>query len=209
MKTSEQINELAKAMALAQNQMRPASKDGLNPHFRSRYSNISSVWDSIREPLTANGLTVWQDVETIDKSVSVTTRVIHNSGQWVEFGPLIIPLVKFDPQAIGSATSYAKRYALCAAIGVVSDDEDDDGEKAQARNYKAPIEPKIEEPDLTHAEVMEFVNSVCPEVPDKLKTYIDEIVQKSNWDYRKTVDTFKKQKESCAKKFEIWLGEQK
>ena len=91
MKTSELINELAKAMAEAQKNMKPASKDAVNPFFKSKYSNISSVWESIRGPLTENGLTVWQDVITCEKSVSVTTRIVHQSGQWVEFGPLTIP----------------------------------------------------------------------------------------------------------------------
>jgi hypothetical protein len=132
MKTSENINELAKAMSEAQKNMKPASKDAVNPYFKSKYSNISSVWEAIRGPITDNGLTVWQDVITCDKTVSVSTRIVHHSGQWVEFGPLVIPLAKLDAQVIGSATSYAKRYALCAAIGVVSDD-DDDGNLASSK----------------------------------------------------------------------------
>lgn len=139
MRNSEIINELAIAMSKAQSEMKPAIKDLSNSHFKNRYSTITSVWESIRAPLTRNGLTVWQDITTCDKTVSVTTKVVHASGQWVEFGPLTIPLAKFDAQGVGSATSYAKRYALCAAIGIVSDD-DDDGESASA-----PIRQKGEE----------------------------------------------------------------
>lgn len=159
MKTSELINEFAKAMAEAQKQMRPAAKDGLNPHFKSRYSNISSIWEAIRSPMTSNGLTVLQDVITEEKSVSVVTRIIHHSGQWVEFGPLGIPLMKFDAQSIGSATSYAKRYALCAAIGVVSDEEDDDGEKAQSRDAKIKEYPK---PDPAKVKELLDILEKCP-----------------------------------------------
>lgn len=130
MRTSEQINEIAKAMAVAQNEMKPALKDSLNPHFKSKYSNIESVWDAIRIPMTSNGLTIWQDVTTEEKSVAITTRIVHISGQWVEFGPLSIPLNKMDAHGVGSASSYGKRYALCAAVGVVSGDEDDDGNLA-------------------------------------------------------------------------------
>ena len=160
MKTSEAINELAKAMSAAQKDIKPAAKDGANPHFKSKYFTISSAWDSIRQPLTENGLTIWQDVVTGEKSVSVMTRVVHNSGQWVEFGPLSIPLMKFDAQAIGSATSYAKRYALCAAMGVVSDEEDDDGEKAVARNYKPNVEPR---PTLQQVNEMTTLLKECSE----------------------------------------------
>ena len=139
MRNSDNINELAAALSKAQAQMRPAAKDLANSHFKNRYSTITAVWEVVREPITANGLTIWQDITTCDKTVSVTTKVVHVSGQWVEFGPLTIPLAKFDAQGVGSATSYAKRYALCAALGVVSDD--DDGEAASA-----PIRNKQEEP---------------------------------------------------------------
>lgn len=150
MKTTENINEIAKAMAAAQNDMKPAAKDAINPHFKSKYSNISSVWEAIRAPLTSNGITVWQDITTSDKHVSVVTRLVHTSGQWVEFGPLDIPVGRQDAQGIGSATSYAKRYALCAAIGVVSDD-DDDGEAAVGRgNFQHT--PKTQAPTMTPGE---------------------------------------------------------
>ncbi len=129
---SENINEIAAALSKAQGAMKPASKDGANPHFKSKFSTLSAIWEAIREPVTANGLTILQDIIAQDKSISVTTKIIHNSGQWIEFGPLCIPLAKADAQGIGSCSSYAKRYALCAAIGVVSDD-DDDGECAVGR----------------------------------------------------------------------------
>ena len=177
MKTSENINEIAKAMSQAQKDMKPASKDGVNPHFKSKYFTFSSVWESIRQPLTNCGLTVWQDVITEEKSVSVITRVIHESGQWVEFGPLSIPLMKFDAQAIGSATSYAKRYSLCAAVGVVSDD-DDDGEKAvepmrkiySQSNGEKPSPPAYApKPAESPKAVEEKVETISPAQSEELK----------------------------------------
>lgn len=132
MRTSDSIESIAKAMCEAQRLMKPASKDSVNPHFKSKYSDISSVWECIREPLTTQGLTVWQDVTTDDGQVCITTRVVHVSGQWVEFGPLNIPLTKKDAHGVGSSVSYGKRYALCAALGVVSGDEDDDGNGSKA-----------------------------------------------------------------------------
>lgn len=129
MKTSENIIEISKALNLAQREMRPAIKDSTNPHFRSKYSDLASVMEAIREPIGNNGLSIWQDATLEDLGVSITTRIVHVSGQWVEFGPLTIPLGKRDAHAVGSACSYGKRYSLCAALGVVSDD-DDDGNKA-------------------------------------------------------------------------------
>lgn len=160
MRNSDNINELAAALSKAQAQMRPAAKDLANSHFKNRYSTITAVWEVVREPITANGLTIWQDITTCDKTVSVTTKVVHVSGQWVEFGPLTIPLAKFDAQGVGSATSYAKRYALCAALGVVSDD--DDGEAASA-----PIRNKQEEPKRIGQEQIIKLNDMlepCDEI---------------------------------------------
>lgn len=132
MRTSESIESIAKAMCESQRMMKPALKDSVNPHFKSKYSDISSVWDAIREPLTSQGLTVWQDVITEDRQVGIITRVVHLSGQWIEFGPLFVPVSKPDAHGVGSAISYGKRYALCAALGVVSGDEDDDGNASKA-----------------------------------------------------------------------------
>jgi len=170
MKTSENINEIAKAMALAQKEIKPAAKDGVNPHFKSSFSTLSSIWEAIRQPLTENWLTVWQDVITGEKSVSVTTRILHVSGQWVEFGPLSMPLAKFDPQSIGSATSYAKRYALCAAIGVVSDEDgDDDGEISMARPSGVPVS-KISSNQIA---ILLSMEAILPkEAKEKLKKWL-------------------------------------
>lgn len=132
MRTSDLIQDLSKAMCESQKMMKPALKDSINPHFKSKYSDISSIWEAIRDPLTSNGLTVWQDVTTEEKKVSITTRIVHTTGQWVEFGPLCVPLSKCDAHGVGSAISYGKRYALCAAVGVVSG-EDDDGNTASSK----------------------------------------------------------------------------
>lgn len=192
MKTSESIIEIAKALCEAQKVMKPAIKDSTNPHFKSKYSDLSSVWESIRNPLTSNGLTIWQDITSEDKCVNVTTRVTHISGQWIEFGPLSIPLLRQDAQAIGSATSYAKRYALCAAIGIVSD-EDDDGNKA------SELEKKSDKPKMT-------TNSQWVEL-NQLSEQCDDEYQKNMWDYLASQDilsfekmdekTFLKLKKGC------------
>lgn len=136
MNTSQEINEVATALAKAQAQMKPAAKDAENPHFRSKYADLASVWEACRGPLTANGITALQDVQTMDDGIGVITRLVHSSGQWIEFGPLVVPLGKRDAHGVGSATSYGKRYALSAAIGIVAED-DDDGNAAAANKPTA------------------------------------------------------------------------
>jgi len=151
MKSSDAINEIALAMAKAQGTMKPAAKDAKNPFYNSYYSDISSIWESIRIPLSTNGITVLQDVTNAEKGIAIVTRLCHSSGQWIEFGPLTVPLSKQDAHGIGSAISYAKRYALSAAVGVVSSDEDDDGNSAIDRSN-----PKVKE--LKNAKIVDLDN---------------------------------------------------
>lgn len=127
-RTSEQINEIAKALAAAQASVMKAGKDGKNQHFRSKYATLESVWDACREPLTKNGLAVVQAPASDSGRVIVTTRFLHISGQWIESSLSLRPM-KDDAQAIGSAITYGKRYGLMAMAGI-ADDDDDDGDKA-------------------------------------------------------------------------------
>jgi hypothetical protein len=127
--TSETIKDLAAALAKAQGEIEGASKDKVNPAFKSKYADLSSVWEACRESLTKNGLSVVQSPgEMIDgKSMAMTTMLMHASGQWMR-DRLTIPLGKVDPQGYGSAVTYARRYALAAFVGVAP--EDDDGQAA-------------------------------------------------------------------------------
>lgn len=142
MNTSEQINEVATALAKAQAALRPATKDATNPAYRSKYADLTAVWEVCRVAFAPFGLSVVQDVTSGNGGVCVTTRIVHSSGQWIECGPLCVPLGKQDAHGVGSATSYGKRYALCAAVGIVAD-EDDDGNgavesKPQPRGKREP-----------------------------------------------------------------------
>lgn len=156
MKISDERKEIAKAMNKLQKQLRPASKDSTNPHYKSKYSSYESTWDALRDPLTDNGLSCEQDVTTGDKSVSVITLIQHDSGEWMEFGPLTMPVNKLDCQGFGGAISYAKRYALQAAFGIVSG-EDDDGNSNMIPQKQS--EQKLGKYQLD--ELRELLNS-CP-----------------------------------------------
>ena len=124
---SEEINELAKALALAQGAMEGAKKDALNPHFKSAYADLASVWAAIRKPLSDNGLSVIQLPELDDAgNVRMVTMLLHSSGQFIE-ASYALPATKPDAQGYGSAITYMKRYAL-SGMGVAP--EDDDGESA-------------------------------------------------------------------------------
>jgi len=142
MTTSEQINEVATACAKAQLELKPAAKDAKNPHFNSKYADLAAIVEAARV-FAKHGVAVFQDVTTSEAGASVETRLVHASGQWIQFGPLTIPMSKRDAHGAGSATTYAKRYALQGALNI-SADEDDDGNAAVQPSSKPHAVAKTE-----------------------------------------------------------------
>jgi hypothetical protein len=129
LKRSPEINELAKALAVAQGSMEAAKKDKNNPAFgkASKYADLASIWDAVREPISKQGLSVIQLPFTDEQGrVNISTLLMHSSGQWIEASYALSP-TKNDPQGFGSAITYMKRYAL-TGVGVAP--EDDDGNAA-------------------------------------------------------------------------------
>lgn len=130
MKSSEQTNELALALNLAQSQMGGAVKDSANPFFKSSYADLTSVIKAIKQPFADNGLSYTQFPVSVDGRIGVATRLMHVSGQYIE-SEFALPVVKQDPQAAGSAITYARRYALQSIAGIPT--ADDDAESAMLR----------------------------------------------------------------------------
>lgn len=127
---SEQINELAAALAKAQASITGALKDSANPFFKSKYADLASCWDACRKQLTDNGLSVIQTTDIVSDTVVVRTTLAHSSGQWIS-GILPVKAKDDGPQAQGSGITYARRYALAAMVGLAQ--IDDDAEAAQGR----------------------------------------------------------------------------
>lgn len=132
---SEQINELAKALAIAQSEMKSAKKDAKNPFFKSDYATLESVSDACLPALNKQAIAVTQLTNVSqDGSTQLITRLVHSSGQWISSTYPVHP-TKNDPQALGSALTYARRYTLAAIAGVVT--SDDDAEEAMDRAKEA------------------------------------------------------------------------
>ncbi len=133
MRTSETIDKLAAALAIAQGQLQPAVKESTNPHFKSNYVDLHGVWKSCRDALAKNGLCVVQGGGDKGDGSTITyvCRIMHASGQWIE-SELTLRPQKNDPQGVGSAITYARRYLLASMVGVAPQDEDDDGNAASA-----------------------------------------------------------------------------
>lgn len=122
---SQSIAEIAKALCKAQSQFESAKKTSQNPHFRSKYADLSAVWDALRDILPEHGLSVIQTIlpNEIGTAQMLVTTLLHSSGEWFKsYAPLLID--KNNSQAIGSALSYMRRYSLAAICGITQADDD-------------------------------------------------------------------------------------
>lgn len=130
---SEKLDQLAAALAKAQASVKGAKKDASNPFFKTTYADLASVWDACREALTSNGLSVVQFPGFDNGIATLSTMLLHSSGQWLS-ATAGAPLAKMDAQGVGSALTYLRRYTL-AAVASVSP-EDDDGQAASGVKRK-------------------------------------------------------------------------
>lgn len=128
-KKSESISNLAIALVKAQAEIKTVSKDGANPHFRSKYATLDNIIDETKPVLTKHGLAVLQMPGGDGENVIMRTLLMHESGEWLETEPLVMRPVKNDPQGMGSCITYARRYSYSALLSI-STDEDDDGNGA-------------------------------------------------------------------------------
>jgi hypothetical protein len=127
---SEQIELLAAALVKAQGDLRNPPKDNINPHFKSRYSDLATVRETVVPVLAQHGLAVSQVLANLNGSPALTTLLVHTSGQWISGTvPLLVP--KGSMQDLGSAVTYARRYGLLAITGTVGDDDDDGNAASQ------------------------------------------------------------------------------
>lgn len=155
MRKSESIGNIAKALSAAQGEMGPARKGAKNPFFKSNYADLSSVVDAIREPLAAHGIAYCQTIEPGEGGqITILTCLLHESGEWIE-SCLPIKPVKADPQGIGSAISYGKRYALQAIVCLPSSDDDAEGAMGRPRAQRpVPAPPKAQNvPTISEAQL--------------------------------------------------------
>ncbi len=152
MKTSEQINEIAEAIAAAQGEINNPSKSAENPFFKSKYADLAEVLNVVRPAFSKHGLSVVQmPYSSDDGAIGVTTMISHKSGQWMQ-GSLELPLqvAKNVNQDAGSAITYMRRYALAAAAGVAQEDLDANlGEKNTGKVTNLKIISKAKAAEIT------------------------------------------------------------
>lgn len=141
------IGQLAAAMAKAQAELRNPPKDSVNPHFKSRYADLATVRDVVMPVLAKHGLAVVQMPCDLGDHPALMTLLTHASGEWLESTMRTRP-TKNDPQGMGSAITYARRYSLQSLAGVAADDDDDGAAGSRPVAHNAPTAHHTANPAL-------------------------------------------------------------
>ena len=134
------MKQIATALVKAQKAFGPALKTSTNPHFRSRYADLSACVEAVIDALNSNGIALIQKSYDCVDGIMIETVFVHESGEMLETGILRFPLMKNDPQGAMACLTYARRGSLMAACGIAP--EDDDGNSASRR-------PEVKTPDIT------------------------------------------------------------
>ena len=143
--------EAFEAFVKAQTDFKSAIKDAKNPFFKSTYAPLYSIWEAVKVALSANGLMITQPIGITANGITVVrTKVRYKDGAIVEESECpVICKVQNDPQAMGSAITYARRYSLASILCVVTDDDDAESATRGVQPGKAAQVSKVVEPDLT------------------------------------------------------------
>jgi hypothetical protein len=211
MKRTDTVGELAAALAKANLEIRNAELDRVNPHFKNRYATLGSILNAVRVPLAKHGIATVQTVSMQEGMVTVTTSLIHSSGQCIEDTAMFPLPDKATVQQMGSAITYLRRYALAAICGIVGD-EDDDGEndrtqrteprretfKPQEARGSAPVAERPAPKQVAPAPRQESVAAAEGEWIEVVPKFIDEGVAGKNQ------SPYVKIKDSNGDSFFVW-----
>lgn len=134
MENSHTITKIAAALLKAQSEMGNATKDSVNPFFKSKYADLNSVREASIPILNKNGISAIQPMVNIDGKNFIKTMLLHDSGEYISGITEVIYSKQNDAQAQGSGITYARRYGLQSLVNIGS--EDDDGNKASEPSKK-------------------------------------------------------------------------
>jgi hypothetical protein len=131
MNRSDTISKIAGALVKAQSEMGNAVKGSANPFFKSKFADLNAVREACIPVLNTHGITVLQPTTVLDGKLYVETLLLHESGEFISGVYEVVVGKQNDPQSLGSAISYSRRYSLQSMVNIGADD--DDGEKAHGR----------------------------------------------------------------------------
>lgn len=137
MNKSESIANLSKALVSFHSKVQAVKKDATNPFFKSKYATLDNFIETVNKPLEESELSYSQFPDGVN---GLTTILMHSSGEWIESRYEMTP-AKNDPQGLGSAITYMRRYALGAILGLATEEDDD----ANTASTKTPKQKEIPE----------------------------------------------------------------
>lgn len=177
MKHSDELKNLAKALAKFQADIKDPARDKDNPYFKSKYVALDGLLDAVRPVLAANGLSFIQSPVSNGQDMGVATLLMHDSGEWIESDPFMLHAVKNDPQAGGSAITYARRYSLSAVLGVAWDDDDDANMATKGHQSRSNAQNAPAKGDCTKAGRQAEKNASSSSQTQKKPTSVDDYYQ--------------------------------
>ncbi|WP_141433710.1 ERF family protein [Bacillus sp. 03113] len=136
MQRSESIKNIAVALCKFQGECPAPKKTSTNPHFKSKYAPLEEIINVAKPHLAANQLSFFQSTTTENENIVITTLIIHSSGEFIESDPLKLPMGKNTAQGAGSSITYARRYSLCAALGIAAEEDDDANGASDSNNQQ-------------------------------------------------------------------------
>lgn len=131
--------ELNKALVAARKKISNPKFDSVNPHFKSKFASLKAIIDAVYPAMLENGITVSQELITVDGGVGCVTHLMHENGEERKFGPFVVMPTKSDPQGYASASTYARRYCLQSVAGVVGDADDDGNAASNGKRKEMPM----------------------------------------------------------------------
>lgn len=177
MKHSDELKNLAKALAKFQADIKDPARDKDNQYFKSKYVALDGLLDAVRPVLAANGLSFIQSPVSNGQDMGVATLLMHDSGEWIESDPFMLHAVKNDPQAGGSAITYARRYSLSAVLGVAWDDDDDANMATKGHQSRSNAQNAPAKGDCTKAGRQAEKNASSSSQTQKKPTSVDDYYQ--------------------------------
>lgn len=174
------MKALAEALVAVQKEIGTAVKSSQNPHFKSRYADLAEVWSTWQEVGPKHGLALTQTTRVLDSGMTVlVTTLLHKSGECMTGEYPLIP-TKNDPQGMGSAMTYARRYCLAAMVGIVQDDDDGEAASKPASNDAKPAPKAQPKTEQVKEQAKNGVDTWIANEKAKIEKFADRI-QLNNW----------------------------
>jgi len=188
MRRSDTIAELSKALTKFQKSAPKIVKDKTakvptkaGSEYSYKYADLSTIWDAVRGALADNGLSVAQSPTTLQGDEALTTIIMHESGEWLE-ETMKLKIVQDSPQGQGSAITYARRYMMCAMLGIVADTDTDAGDhkpattmqKARITQAAKKVMPELGEDPLS---LVRFLSEIAGKHPNRiLESEVEDVI---------------------------------